>query len=349
MRHHRCPTLIFALCRQCLVRASLLILLVLASHQSLAADLPGAKDHSLLKRFGGSEIVGYEQKRFAGYDLQISTFTGYDLKTKTRSYATPPLHIEGAFTRIWYESQGETSSLELFRNYYNELKGLGFEILYDSTTDNASASWAGFLNPYADIDLQTSRSNYVFRAADYQGLNVLSAQKRRPEGNIYVSLNTVEWHKDDHVYKAKRGAYAAVDIIEVKPMVQNMVTVNADEMAKSMTATGHIALYGILFDFNKAEIKEESQATLEEIAKLLKSESSLALHVVGHTDNVGSLAFNLELSKRRAEAVVAVLTKKFAINPDRLTANGVASLAPVATNSTEAGRAKNRRVELVPR
>ena len=120
-------------------------------------------------------------------------------------------------------------------------------------------------------------------------------------------------------------------------------------MAKSMTTAGHIALYGILFDFNKAEIKKKSRATLEEVAKLLESEPNLALHVVGHTDNVGTFSFNMDLSKRRAEAVVSTLINDFGISSNRLTANGVASLAPVATNTTEEGRAKNRRVELVPK
>ncbi len=335
--------------QQYLVCAILLILLLFMHNLVLAADLPGSKDHPLLKRFGGSEIVAYEKNRFADYDLQTSTFTNYDLKAKKRIYLAPSLHLEGALTRIWYESPGETSSLELFRNYSNELTRQGFEILYDSTKDNAATSWTGFLNDYGDMTIKTSRSTYVFRAADYGGLKVLSAKKQRAEGDLYVSLTTVEWHKDDHFYKAKRGAYADVEIIEVKPMVENMVTVKADEMAQSMTTTGHIALYGLLFDFNKAEIKEASRATLAEIATLLKTEPNLALYVVGHTDNVGTFAFNLDLSKRRAEAVVAALVKDFGISPKRLTANGVASLAPVATNTTEAGRAKNRRVELVPR
>jgi len=128
-----------------------------------------------------------------------------------------------------------------------------------------------------------------------------------------------------------------------------MVMVKADEMAKSIASSGRVALYGILFDFNKADIKPESKPALEEIAKLLKTDTNLTLHVVGHTDNVGSYDANLTLSKRRAEAVVAALTSEHGISAARLTANGVANLAPVAVNSTDEGRAKNRRVELVPR
>ncbi|NTV17718.1 MAG: OmpA family protein, partial [Chlorobiaceae bacterium] len=102
-------------------------------------------------------------------------------------------------------------------------------------------------------------------------------------------------------------------------------------------------------DPGKWEIKPESQASLQEIARLLKKQPALKLHVVGHTDNIGGYEFNTGLSKRRAEAVVASLVRDFGISAARLTANGAAYLAPVASNTTEAGRAKNRRVELVPR
>ncbi len=132
-------------------------------------------------------------------------------------------------------------------------------------------------------------------------------------------------------------------------MTQNMVTVKAEEISKAIASSGRIALYGILFDFNKADIKPESKPALEEIAKAMKAEPQLALHVVGHTDNVGGFDVNLALSKRRAEAVVAALVTDHGVAAGRLTANGVANLAPVAVNTTEEGRVKNRRVELVPK
>ena len=80
---------------------------------------------------------------------------------------------------------------------------------------------------------------------------------------------------------------------------------------------------------------------------MLKQRPELKLHVVGHTDNVGGVDANMGLSKRRAESVVAALASNYGVNRARLTGNGVASLAPVKTNTTEEGRAKNRRVELV--
>jgi OmpA-OmpF porin, OOP family len=325
------------------------IVAVLPFRVAGAADLPGSKDHPLMRRFAGSEIVGYQVKRFDQYDLQTSTFSRYNFETKKLEYVTPPLKPEGRLTRIWYEAAGDTGSLEVFRNYINELTARGFVILYDSKKDPAAIRWINYLAPFGSMDIQTSRSNYIFYAAEKGGICVFSAKKKRPEGDVYVHLTVVEWGKSDAVYKAKRGAYVALDVVETQPMVQKMVTVSADEMSQSITAVGKVSLYGIYFDPNKSDIKPASRPAIQEIATLLKKQPALKLHVVGHTDNIGGYEFNTGLSRRRAEAVVASLVKEFGISALRLTANGAAYLAPVASNATEAGRAKNRRVELVPR
>jgi outer membrane protein OmpA-like peptidoglycan-associated protein len=168
-----------------------------------------------------------------------------------------------------------------------------------------------------------------------------------PESGAYVSL--LVYTLEDTLYcKAFNDrTMAVVDIIEAKQREQKMVTVKAEEMAKQISNTGSVALYGIYFDFNKADIKPESAPTLEQIAMLLKDQPKLKLLVVGHTDNVGMFSFNLDLSQRRANAVVNDLVTKYRIDTNRLTPFGVSFASPVASNSTEEGRAKNRRVELV--
>jgi outer membrane protein OmpA-like peptidoglycan-associated protein len=138
-----------------------------------------------------------------------------------------------------------------------------------------------------------------------------------------------------------------VEIIETKAMDRNMVTIDAAAMEKGLNAEGKIALYGILFDTDKADIKPESKPQLEEMAKLLRSKLSLKVYIVGHTDNQGALDHNIGLSQRRAEAVVKALSSDYGIDPRRLMPKGLANFAPIASNQTEEGRAKNRRVELV--
>ena len=317
-----------------------------------AQDLVGAKDHPAIKRFAGSTIVTYEVKRFDEVEIPTSTFRSFNLQSKKREFTNPPLKAEGQRTQIWYEAPGDATSAEVFRNYVNELTAQGFTMLYDSTQDPKRGKWNGYLLPYGSnaSKLNTSRSFYVMYSAPTAEIRTLSAQRANAAGQtISVHLTVVQWDKDNVTFKAKRGVYAALDIVEAGQLQQNMVTVSASDMSKAIASTGRVALYGILFDTGKADIKAESKVALEEIAKLLRAEPNFNLRVVGHTDNQGALESNIALSKRRAEAVNAALASQYGIAATRLSAFGVADLAPVASNADEAGRAKNRRVELVPR
>ena len=151
--------------------------------------------------------------------------------------------------------------------------------------------------------------------------------------------------KVDVYVLADWGGYY-LTIIERKGMEQEVVA-SAKSLLNDVESKGHASVYGIYFDFNSAKIKPESEKAIKEIAKLLQQNPNLKLHVVGHTDNVGKINYNMKLSKARAAAVVKELVTKYHISPKRLAAYSVASLAPVASNKTEEGRAKNRRVELV--
>ena len=138
----------------------------------------------------------------------------------------------------------------------------------------------------------------------------------------------------------------SLTIVEREAMRQDVVA-DADAFANGLRETGHVAVYGIYFDTGKADVKPESDAALVEIAKLLSREPKRKLYVVGHTDSVGQLDANMKLSQARAEAVVKVLTTKHGVAAARLKAMGAGPIAPVASNATEEGRARNRRVELV--
>lgn len=311
-----------------------------------AQDMSGAKDYPGLKRFEGSTLVGYEVRNFDEVDFQTSTFKQFDLKSYQRVYAEPPLHLEGKLTRLWYEAPGSTRALEIYRNYVDELTGNGFETLYDSARDPKAGQWTNFLATFATgqrDSIKNIRSPYVMYAGPTTDLRTGTFQK----GNVTVRLIAISWPKPDRTYQSREGAYMAVDIMETKAMEQKMVVVTASEIEKSLTANGKVAIYGIYFDTGKFDIKPESRPSLEQIAAYLKSDPKVKLHVVGHTDSVGSFESNLALSRQRAGAVASALAKDYGIAAARLTGNGVASLAPVASNASDEGRARNRRVELV--
>jgi OOP family OmpA-OmpF porin len=135
-------------------------------------------------------------------------------------------------------------------------------------------------------------------------------------------------------------------IVETEAMKQ-VVVADAAAWAGDLRATGKVAIYGINFDTGKSDLKPESAKAVEEIAKLLRQDPSLKLYVVGHTDMVGDPDMNAKLSLARAQAVIASLVGQHGIAAARLVPFGNGPYAPVASNRTEDGRAKNRRVELV--
>jgi OOP family OmpA-OmpF porin len=135
-------------------------------------------------------------------------------------------------------------------------------------------------------------------------------------------------------------------IVEKKEMEQHIVA-DAAAFGNDIKTTGHAAVYGIYFDTGKADVKPESAQAIGEIAKLLKSDPALKILLVGHTDNTGSIESNLKLSDARAQAVVQALIRDHGITAARLRGAGCGQYAPVASNDSEEGRAKNRRVELV--
>ena len=137
-------------------------------------------------------------------------------------------------------------------------------------------------------------------------------------------------------------------IVRVAAMEQGVV-VSADQIRKSLAESGKVVFYGIYFDTDKAVIKPESEPTLAEMAKFLKANAQAKVFIVGHTDSQGPLERNQKLSKERAASVVKALAGSHGIAADRMIPEGVGPLAPVAANDADAGRAKNRRVEMVLR
>ena len=165
------------------------------------------------------------------------------------------------------------------------------------------------------------------------------------DGSIYLMAA-----KDGKEYWVHVNAYItdewSLNIVEKQAMRQDVVA-DAKVFANDIQSSGHVAIYGILFDTGKSVIKPESQAVIAEIGKLLKTSPALKLNVVGHTDDVGLMDANMKLSQARADAVVQALVTQQGIAAARLKGYGVGPLCPVASNDAEAGRARNRRVELV--
>lgn len=286
-------------------------------------DEEGSKDHPIVSRFEGSVIKAYE---YFSYDrLKLATGMEEGEVEKTA--------FEGKVTRIVYKGPEGHSSLEIYRNYQMALKDAGFEILQECIDDHQKCmKFAHF---------QIDGYKYGEHAGSGKDARYLFAKLDDPEGDIRVSVHTA--------LGGGPTPYTLLQVVEEKPMDTGKVQVDidAEAMAEDIDKKGSVRVYGIHFDTDKATIKKKSESTLAEIATLLEQKPKLRLGIVGHTDAVGNMEYNMDLSRKRAQAVVNFLSSEHGISENRLTSHGVGPLAPVASNEDEAGRARNRRVELV--
>jgi outer membrane protein OmpA-like peptidoglycan-associated protein len=203
-----------------------------------------------------------------------------------------------------------------------------------------------YISHYVNSDAQPPSEIQILRNFTNAIQKIGGTKTYEDRSDVYLRLQKGDIITWIHVHTWNDGAGYDLNIVEEARMAQDIVA-DANSMAQDIKMTGKVAIYGIYFDFNKADVKPESEPTLKEIAKLLKQNPKLNLYVVGHTDNVGSMSANIDLSQRRAQAVLQVLTTKHGVDKKRLEAYGVGPLCPAAPNKTDEGRAQNRRVELV--
>jgi OOP family OmpA-OmpF porin len=156
-----------------------------------------------------------------------------------------------------------------------------------------------------------------------------------------------EWTSGIRAHYAQRGRniWAAVGPNGPGGYTLYVADAGSVDLGATLAKACHVALYGVLFDFNKSTLQPSSDASLQPAANIMAADKTLKLEVQGHTDNVGNDAYNQTLSDARAKAVVAWLTQH-GVAADRLTAKGYGKTKPVADNGSDEGRAKNRRVEI---
>jgi OOP family OmpA-OmpF porin len=315
-----------------------------------AADFAGSSDHPQVKRITGSEIFFAKLSDFERLKLALGKveWSGRDAKVLPYQSAT----IEGKLRTNYYKVPEKMGVLEVLRNYEQDLKEAGFEILFSGQGDQVETP--GYNNQIAREILGMTgtygtpeeKAQWPFQHTEEKTAGYIAAKKAGEAGEVYVSLYIVPNTHNKWLDIPVDRTLVRLDVCEVKAREQRMELVKSEEMASQIALNGRVALYGILFDFNKAGLRPDSEPTLAEIARLLKEKPELNILVVGHTDATGSFDYNRGLSQKRAESVVENLAAK-GVSPERLFPVGVAFASPVAANTTEEGKAKNRRVELV--
>jgi OOP family OmpA-OmpF porin len=318
---------------------------------ALPKDVPGSADPAIVKRFTGSTLIGY---RTEGWDAVVFPASAAIDPSGDHGFKNL-VTIEGAMTRAVYLSPEGKSPLEVYRNYEQALNAAGLKKKFSCETkcsDQYFALSSGGMDvrkgmKWSDGDIPNDKNG------SYRVDSAMSFEDGRMLVGTITQGGVEKWvllYVSKAVGDYTRYSQAFIQIAEPKAMQTGQVSVlNASDIQAGLTREGKVAFYGLYFDTGKADIKPDSQAQLQEIGKVLKSQPALQVFVVGHTDGQGQLDANLQLSQQRAQAVVNALVKQQGIDAKRLAAKGVASLAPLATNATDEGRARNRRVELVVR
>ncbi|MES1951332.1 OmpA/MotB domain-containing protein [Salinisphaera sp. S4-8] len=274
-----------------------------------------------------ARMVASERQDFATYPLivdriaQRGGINGNISATRT---------VEGALTRITYELADNTQVDEAAAEYAQRLGRAGFDIVYECEGSDCGPT---FLRASPGYRVDAAR----FRGAG-DNQQYMAARKPDSDGDIYVGIQ---------IAASSAGVVAQVDTLRVKPREIGAISVNAAQMANDLDTQGRVALYGIFFNTDSTQVKAESRPTLSEIAKLMAERPNLKLLVVGHTDSRGTFDYNIDLSQRRAAAVVNALVSRYGVERSRLKPWGVGYAVPRASNNSDVGKAQNRRVELV--
>lgn len=314
---------------------------VLSSNQAFGADIKGVKEHPLITRYPGQDIRWQHIENYMPYRVPTGPVVGY------RTIGDW-IETEGRVTRTFYKYSGtERTYSEIYKNYLDALIAENFEIIGKGFSDTrrgndfGSRKWSDVLFRANETTKPGEVETMFSGTASSGGAGTVIAKKMRAAGTVYA-LVTVEQHAADYVG-------TLIDIIEVAPAQTGLVAVDAEAIGSDIDEYGRVVLDGILFEFDQAVLKEKSKQALTEIAKYLADNKGKNFYVVGHTDSVGTFAYNSKLSSDRAWAVVNALRTDYGVGKGRLEPHGIGPLVPVFSNTTDAGREKNRRVELVER
>jgi len=284
-----------------------------------------------------SDIISAYQGSTKEYDDNIGFETMYYLAD-----AQTAKSIDGEINRKFYQAPKSVSPYQIIKNYEHAIKSKGGQVIHIST------------NAYRHFDKKTGERVWFMRELfnhAYVAHQTWAYLQLFNEANHYVVGKVSNGGSDIYINIASASidgtTYYEVVTAVAKPMDMNNVTLNV--LNEGIAANGKVAIYDIYFDSGKYAIKNESSSALKVIANYLKENPNKKFVVVGHTDTDGVFESNIKLSINRAKAVVNELVKTYSIDAKQLMPYGVGSVAPITSNATDDGKARNRRVELVER
>lgn len=297
-------------------------------------DVTGGRDHRLVGRFEGSVMRLYRARDFDEMRLVDRPVTGRQAGPRTHDGSS--IAVAGRAVRLRYETPDALSALEVMRNHVERL-----EATVSKSCSPAKVSAFGQPQELGRAVSEGVTGVPGGPSAGWPSQVYTLARLSGPEGDVHMALLAIT---------TGSRAQVLIDVVESRPMQGGRIAfLDASAMQRAVEQTGRVALYGIQFGFDSADILPASRATLEEIGRFLRANPGLAVVVAGHTDGQGAFDYNVQLPGRRPQAVVAALTRDFALLAARMTSFGMGMAAPMASNENETGRTQNRRVEMVKR
>ena len=303
----------------------------------MCQDKAGCADHALVQRFPGARLEYCEEKDHEAYAIATGPVTGY-------KHIDDWLEVAGRRTRLYYTIEGDVSLRTIYLNYREALERAGGSVLAEGMEEHTTSPEVGsrkFLGVhYGRNQFPSSEGIRLLQGSSTSGGGFYLAGTLAHQGApVHLVVGGTRYSADMQV--------VLVDIIAEEGVDTDQIKIDAAWLLTKLGSEGRVDLNDLLFDTDSDRLQDGSMPLLGEVASLLRDRPELKLYVVGHTDMVGELAHNLDLSRRRAAEVVRRLEEDHAIAEGRLDPYGCGPLAPVAGNDSEVGRQRNRRVTLV--
>jgi len=300
-------------------------------------DVEGSKDHPLIPRFPGSTIVYFNNIENGKYEFTLGPLVK---QIPDEDYKlTDSRIIEGNITQIQYKIN-ETDFMKVANYYEHSLKANGLEIAAiikaEKPMEAAGRNWT--LVVFKDLP-QKEKSNIAGTKTGNDNRYYIAGHMHRLNRKAYFTMIINEFDKGE--------VYVQADIISSENYPIKREILSSELIEQNINEDGYALINGIYFEFNSAEIREESKPAFEEVAEYLKKNMGISLYVVGHTGMSGKFDYLMALSKNMAEAVIKILASRYNINPQRLIPQGIGPLSPITTNQNIDGRNFNQRIELV--
>lgn len=281
----------------------------------------------------GAERTAYQVQAFDRYDLPTGPVGRVD------SVLTP---VQGRVVWSAYRLGADAAWRDVLATYHDRLEELGFETAFACETE----ACGGF-----DFRFGVTILPGPAMRMDVQAFGQISAVRSGPEAYASILVSEVQGAVFVQTVAVTPAEGEAVVVAAPAPedVVQESVGPgDIRALGDLLRANGHVTIEGLEFATGGAALLGDSDTALEGLARVLTRDSDLSIAIVGHSDNQGDLQTNIDLSQRRAEAVMAALIDR-GVPEVQLEARGIGYLAPLTTNETEEGRKMNRRVELVLR